>query len=447
MAAEAVGVVTVDRDLVIRTWDEWLVRATGLADQTVLGQSLLALFPDIAERGLAARISRVVETGAVEVLAPAFHHYLLCCPPAQPSTHFKYMQQHVTISPLRGDDGIHGAVITIEDVTERFERERALALQLKSDNVGIRLRAASSLAHDERLAADPLLGALGDPDWAVRRAAVEGLARKPSPRTASALISALRDQHRDLAVLNAALSAIAESPEELLPQVVALLKEPDPDLRGYAALGLGLMADSRAVAPLLEAVRHDPDANVRFQSIEALGRLRAHAACDTLATIAESDDLFLAFAAIDALASIAESSVAPRLLPLLNSPIVRDAVINALGGLQYEGAAAPLAQLLGADDAPVSLVASALARLYRGFEQAYGEGQLIAELARAAMTPEAANRLVNELASANEQEMPDLAVVLGWLDYEGVAEALAALLGHATASAVVVDALVRRVCA
>ena len=444
MTAKAVGIVTVDRDLVVRSWDEWLVRATGLDEQTILGQHLLAMFPDIAERGLAARIRSVIETGVVEVLAPAFHHYLIPCQTSQQSIHFTHMQQHVTISPLRGADGIHGAVITIEDVTERFERERALALQLKSDNVAIRLRAASSLAHDERVSADPLVGALGDSDWTVRRAAVEGLARKPNPRTATALIAALRDQHRDLAVLNAALSAIAESPEELLPQVVALLSEPDPDLRGYAALGLGLMADSRAVQPLLDTVRGDPDANVRFQAIEALGRLRAHAACETLASIAESDDLFLAFAAIDALAAIADSSVAPRLLPLLQSPGVRDAVINALAALGYEGAAAPLAELLDDEDVPASAVASALAQLYRGFQEAYGEGELIAELASAAITPEGANRLVNALARANEQEMPALAIVLGWLDFEGVLDALAALLGHATASAAVVEGLVRR---
>jgi HEAT repeat protein len=443
MAARAVGIVTLDRALVVRSWDEWLVRATGLAEQTMLGQSLLATFPDIEERGLADRIRHVIDTGVVEVLAPAFHHYLIACPPAQTSAHFTHMQQHVTIAPLRGADGITGVVITIEDVTERFERERTLALQLKSDNVAIRLRAASSLAHDERLAADPLLGALGDADWTVRRAAVEGLARRPNPRTAGALIAALRDQHRDIAVLNAALSAIAESPEELVPQVVALLQEPDPDLRGYAALGLGLMADPRAVQPLVEAVR-DPDPNVRFQAIEALGRLRAHAACDTLAAIAESDDIFLGYAAIDALAAIGDSSVAPRLLPLLNSPGIREAVINALAVLQYEGAAAPLAELLSNDDVPVSALASALARLQRDFQQAFGEGALIVELARAAITTEGAQRLVHALAGANDQEMPDLAVVLGWLELEGVPDALAALLGHATASPAAVEALVRR---
>src|SRR5262249_28729992 len=160
------------------------------------------------------------------------------------------------------------------------------------------------------------------------------------------------------------------------------------------------------------------------------GRLRAHAACDTLIEIAEADDVFLAFAAIDALAAIADSSVAPRLLPLLDAPMLRDTVANALAALQYEGATAPLAQLVNRDDVPITTAASALARLYRGFQDAYGEGELIAELARRAITPDGAARLVNALSSANDEQMMDIAVVLGWLDFEGVLDALVALLGH-----------------
>ena len=193
MAAGSVGVVTVDRDLVVRSWDEWLVKATGLGESEVIGLPLLSVFPEIEERGLDARIQHVIETGAVEVLAPAFHHYLIACPPAQPAAHFDKMQQHVTISPLRAAHGIGGAVITIEDVTDRFERERSLAVQLKSDNVAIRLRAASLLAHDEQVGTDPLIEVLGDADWTVRRTAAQALSRRPSPRTAGALISALRE--------------------------------------------------------------------------------------------------------------------------------------------------------------------------------------------------------------------------------------------------------------
>ena len=50
----------------------------------------------------------------------------------------------------------------------------------------------------------------------------------------------------------------------------------------------------------------DPDTNVRFHAIEALGKLAPASAVERLAAIAESNDFFLAFPALDALARISD---------------------------------------------------------------------------------------------------------------------------------------------
>ena len=85
---------------------------------------LTALLPDLEKRGLLKRFQRSLKDGVVEVLAPAFHHYLIPCAPVTPAKHFDKMQQRVTIAPLRDDDAIAGLIVTVEDVTERLERER-----------------------------------------------------------------------------------------------------------------------------------------------------------------------------------------------------------------------------------------------------------------------------------------------------------------------------------
>ena len=123
----SVGVFTTDTKLVIRVWDATLAQLTGISEESASGQVLTALLPDLEKRGLLKRFQRSLNEGVVEVLATAFHHYLVPCAPVTPSKLFDKMQQRVTIAPLRDDDAIAGLIVTIEDVTERLERERELA--------------------------------------------------------------------------------------------------------------------------------------------------------------------------------------------------------------------------------------------------------------------------------------------------------------------------------
>ena len=73
--------------------------------------------------GLIAALRRVLDNGAVELLAPALHEYLIACPPGAGARKFQLMQQRVVIAPLREGEKITGLVATIEDVTSRREKE------------------------------------------------------------------------------------------------------------------------------------------------------------------------------------------------------------------------------------------------------------------------------------------------------------------------------------
>src|SRR5215208_6364661 len=144
----SIGVFTTDASLVIQIWDAALARLTGIPADAACGRPLAELLPDLEERRLLARFRRVLDEGVVEVLAPAFHHYLIPCPPAKASEHFERMRQRVTIAPLREEGRIAGALVTVEDVTARIERERALAGQVAHTREDVRLSAARALAED-----------------------------------------------------------------------------------------------------------------------------------------------------------------------------------------------------------------------------------------------------------------------------------------------------------
>ncbi len=447
-----ISIFTTDANLVVRSWDAWLERATGLSAEAACGRNLTALIPDLESRGLLLRFQRVLEQGVVETLAPAFHHYLIPCPPLQPSRHFEHMQQRVTIAPLRENDRIAGTAVTIEDVTARKDQERSLAEQLASAKESERLLAARKLGEieglelsgDESQTESPLLEALGDQSWRVRRVAVDSLALRAAASTTATLLRAIRENHRNLSVLNSALQVLALSDVDVIEPLIEFLNDPDDvELRIYAALALGERKDRRAIPALVRALA-DADANVRYHTIEAIGQLRAAEAVDALVAIAESGDFFLAFPALDALRRIGDPIVAPRLVPLLADELLCEPAAAALGLLGDRDAVAPLVELLNGSNPPARAIASSLAALYNRYETVYREGSHIADLVRLGISKGGTQNVLDALPLANAEELKALVQVLGWLEGPPVERALARLLGQPAVRKAVLDALVRK---
>ena len=235
-----------------------------------MGQALTALLPDLEKRGLLKRFQRSLNDGVVEVLAPAFHHYLIPCAPVTTAKHFDKMQQRVTIAPLRDGDSIAGLIVTIEDVTERLERERELSARLAHGDEATRLNAAEILSDDESYDATRLLDALSDDSWQVRRAAIKGVSQRAAPEAIAALLSSVVENHHNPSLLNSALQVLASSDVDTLSPLLELLRGPDPNLRMQAALALGEQSDTRAIGALINSLK-DEDTNVRYHAIEALG--------------------------------------------------------------------------------------------------------------------------------------------------------------------------------
>ena len=439
----SIGVFTTDSQLVIRVWDATLARLTGIGEEAATGQALTALVPDLDARGLLKRFQRSLSEGVVEVLATAFHHYLIPCAPATPSRCFDKMQQRVTIAPLRDDDAIAGLIVTIEDVTERLEHERELSARLAEGDEATRLSAAQALSDDASYDTAPLLDALSDESWRVRRAAIKGVSDRAAPEAIAALVSLVVRNHHNPSLLNSALQVLAASEVDTLSPLLELLKDPDPALRMQAALALGDQGSDRAVAGLFEALS-DEDTNVRYHAIEALGKLKATDAVDALVEVAESRDFFLSFAALEALAKIGDARVAPKIPPFLEDEFLRDPAISLLGQLGDDSAVGPLTALLNTPSAPTEQIANALAALRDRYEEQYAEGAYIAELANREISPTGFQNLIDAAALAPSKEnLRSIALVLGWLKRAGVDRALTRLMGRVDLRDEIIEAFVR----
>ncbi|MGZ8920748.1 MAG: sensor histidine kinase [Limisphaerales bacterium] len=126
------GVVTTDTNFRIQSWNLWMATHSGLALAEVADRSLFEIFPDLKERGLGKRFDRAL-TGEVSVLSTALHGYLIPMEPPLSNSGFEQMQQTARIAPLVFGDKTVGAIIVIEDVTQRESQALLLRRQHEGD--------------------------------------------------------------------------------------------------------------------------------------------------------------------------------------------------------------------------------------------------------------------------------------------------------------------------
>ena len=123
------GIFITDTELVLRGWNRWLERFTGLPSAGVIGKPLLQLFPDLAPRGLAGHY-RSALSGEVSVLSHRLHGYLLRMPQPRKDGGTEAMPQSARIAPLIDDGKVVGTITVVDDVTERVTSELELRRQI-----------------------------------------------------------------------------------------------------------------------------------------------------------------------------------------------------------------------------------------------------------------------------------------------------------------------------
>jgi cyclophilin family peptidyl-prolyl cis-trans isomerase/HEAT repeat protein len=104
--------------------------------------------------------------------------------------------------------------------------------------------------------------------------------------------------------------------------LAGFLANPDPALRARAALAVGRLQDSAAVASLLPLL-HDADARVRGETVFALGQIGDRRASEPLERLLPGADPELADLAIEALGKLGDRASTPAVASFLRDPSPR----------------------------------------------------------------------------------------------------------------------------
>ena len=236
---------------------------------------------------------------------------------------------------------------------------------LRSPNVGTRVKAAKALGKSGRPEAIPALTqAMRDPEVKVRRETVRSLRSFTSSEAVDGFLSGLQDE--DKSVRREALIAVLEvyvgagnaeienalswitgdrkrtpglkglipSDPRVADAVTARLQDEEPAIRRRAAYTLGVLGAESAVAGLSSSL-YDGDKNVRREAIHALAQIGSDDAGEALRDALSGAANVLTGDVIDALGHMKHKPAAPQLVSIYDSNVNKlgDRALRALAAM------------------------------------------------------------------------------------------------------------------
>ncbi len=183
---------------------------------------------------------------------------------------------------------------------------------------------------EDRAALAVVATCLGDPSPSVREATVGALAR--CENSVAAEVAAQRLRAEDAFERGCAMETLVRLGPSALPTLLALLRDPDRDLRKYAADALARIGDPSALRGL-ETALGDEDVNVAAAAAEAMGMLGCPEAVPALAEALQRGPDWLRIAALAALQAIGGEAALRAILdlPYASSSTVLAAAVDAVG--------------------------------------------------------------------------------------------------------------------
>lgn len=209
----------------------------------------------------------------------------------------------------------------------------AVAAVVKDSSVGVRRAAASALNDFEDPAALPaLLSMVRDTDAEVRRQVAHALSDMQSSQTFDALVALSRDS--DAEVRAAAVNGLGDLEDaRTLNALLAALGDSNAEVRSQAADAIHNIPDMDKAPPRLIALLTDPDADVRQNVAHALGSFEDEAAVPALKRALNDTNADVRRAVAESLSDIGGAEAITALMGLLKDqdPEIRRIAAEALG--------------------------------------------------------------------------------------------------------------------
>ncbi len=232
-----------------------------------------------------------------------------------------------------------------------------------SKDVESRRKAALAVADEPFERARHILDALlGDPNWRVRKAAVESIIAFPAEPVFPMLFQALYDAE-NAGKRNSAVEALIKQGPASLPHIYDNLVEGDVDVKLALITLLGEIPSKNSAPHLIYYLSHQ-DKNICSAAITSLGRLRDTGSLPVLLDIFRRQDDWIWFHLIDALSNIGGPVATAKLLELYENHKFRKAVLKALGHMADLQVIPFLMEKASDPDSPLMDLMEALGRIY-----------------------------------------------------------------------------------
>lgn len=434
----SLGILTTDKNLNITYWNSWLEKNTGISSKEALGNNLFNLFPELKSENIRNILEDVLSLGVVRVLSPKIHKYLLPIKLSFPSKYFDHMQQLVIISPLKSEREIVGLIITIEDVTERFEEEYELKAKLKDPDERIRMEAIKKLSQRDK---GEILEALSDENWRVRKVAIEEIKSSVNEMVIE-LLKKMKNEHHNLSVLNSIIKVLSSTKIDIVDTLAKMLKDEDPDLRIYTVQLLQTQKDPRVEDIMISALS-DKNPNVVFTAIEGLGKIKSQKAVPYLLDFVRKKDFYLSIPALESLKEIKDPSILPHIYPLLEEDLLSSYVIEILGEIGDEYSVKVLVTYLNNNTQNIEKTIEAIGKIYKNYNEKLQEGEYILKIVKENIKPEGIKNLISSISNLSEESLKNMLPLLGEIKEPVVERILIKFLGNPNLRNEIVETLVK----
>jgi len=287
-----------------------------------------------------------------------------------------------------------------------------IILRAGSDNPDERRLAALAMSEcGTPLCIETLLDLLCDPDWRVRKTAVETVLQTADESIIPGLVDIMGLQD-NAGARNSAIEALTRMGRRATSALMEVFRTTDHDRRKFIIDILGEVGD-RACVPLMVEALDDPDENVSASAVEHLGAMGDKSVVPRLVGILGSGVFWKAYPAADALGRIGDPAAVGPLVDAMEKKSLREPAIRALGRIGDSGAIAAIVPHVAAKSKAVQ--AEALKALMGIYRKTANEA-LMASMLNMGLGESAYDQLLGIARSGQEEIKGAALVLLGLLE-------------------------------